>query len=468
MELLLHDERQSYETSVTEMMQQLTELKEELNVSLADRNVATLQLTVLRHDLDKLSFQLTQVTHARDSAMQSLQTVYADWVEMKQAADKINDENKLSFQLKRVTQERDSALQSLQTVYADRVEMKQAVDMMAGENKRLATKLELLVSEKETTFVQLTTVKKELHTLRHISNSGVSGVNVDDDIIKRGACVDIANTSFSENNTIISSNVYIAQSSPTMNDIDSRTDMETLVDIAEESADENFSINNANLDFSRYQPSPGTVASNAGHLLDENVSTVRADAHVFRGGADEDIVLRITEIDSGSVREECRASNADVTDTNHSIESSHGDCVIILSSEIINSGSSLEDIQNMSLRAVDSNISLSSNPECAKVPQASPILKSDESRQNKTVFVNALDCWKRNSRASESESELAEFLEEHHAALKRADALIEEHESVLDMSDLGDWKDLSFAVSCISPITSTVLSEKSVNEVNKY
>ena len=82
----------------------------------------------------------------------------------------------LSSQLEKVTRERDSAMQSLQTVYGDRIELQQRIKMLESEQASLATRTNHLDAERLSLGEQLTQARGALSRLKYsaISRSTAS------------------------------------------------------------------------------------------------------------------------------------------------------------------------------------------------------------------------------------------------------------------------------------------------------
>ena len=82
----------------------------------------------------------------------------------------------LSSQLQKVTRERDSAMQSLQTVYGDRIELQQTIKMLESERTALTTRVNHLDAERQSLVEQVTQALGELSRLKHtaISRSATS------------------------------------------------------------------------------------------------------------------------------------------------------------------------------------------------------------------------------------------------------------------------------------------------------
>ena len=77
--------------------------------------------------------------------------------------------SRLSTQLDKVTRERDSAMQSLQTVYGDRIELQQTIKMLESERNSLTAHINHVDTEKQSLSEQLTQTCSELSRLKHIT-----------------------------------------------------------------------------------------------------------------------------------------------------------------------------------------------------------------------------------------------------------------------------------------------------------
>jgi len=73
----------------------------------------------------------------------------------------------LSSQLEKVTRERDSAMQSLQTVYGDRIELQQTIKMLESERTALTNRVSHLDAERHSLNEDLTQARGELSRLKH-------------------------------------------------------------------------------------------------------------------------------------------------------------------------------------------------------------------------------------------------------------------------------------------------------------
>ena len=73
----------------------------------------------------------------------------------------------LSSQLEKVTRERDSAMQSLQTIYGDRIELQQTIKVLESERSALATRASHLDTERQSLGEQLTHARSELSRLKY-------------------------------------------------------------------------------------------------------------------------------------------------------------------------------------------------------------------------------------------------------------------------------------------------------------
>ena len=72
----------------------------------------------------------------------------------------------LSSQLEKVTRERDSAMQSLQTVYRDRIELQQTIKTLESEHSALTTRVNHLDTERQSLGEQVTEAHAELSRLK--------------------------------------------------------------------------------------------------------------------------------------------------------------------------------------------------------------------------------------------------------------------------------------------------------------
>ena len=74
---------------------------------------------------------------------------------------------RLSSQLEKVTRERDSAMQSLQVVYGDRIELQQTIKTLESERSALNTRVNHLDSERQSLGDELVQTRGELSRLRY-------------------------------------------------------------------------------------------------------------------------------------------------------------------------------------------------------------------------------------------------------------------------------------------------------------
>jgi len=111
----------------------------------------------VRQDHELSINQIREQLHAALSEKESLKRDFIECTHKLEA---------LSVSLAKATKERDSTMQSLQTVYADRIEMKQAIDRMSSEKRRMVVKMDRLVEEKRAVITQLNFAHEDLASLR--------------------------------------------------------------------------------------------------------------------------------------------------------------------------------------------------------------------------------------------------------------------------------------------------------------